>query len=109
MVIKKIEHHDHHHWHIDWAIKEIFIGLLILVVILTMVRIVETKATQSNTMYDSCLDACVKKSFSWTNNIPDDFEFNYDRTECIRVCNSMHREASGASSAAGSLRNDCRK
>ncbi len=109
MAIKKIEHHDHHHWHLDYTIKELFIGLLILVVILTMVRIVETKATESNTMYEACLDACVEKPFGWASTIPDDFKFNYDRTECIRVCNSMLRQASGASSAAGSLRNDCRK
>lgn len=92
MATKKIEHHNHHHWHIDWTIKELFIGLLILVAVLNIISIIETKATESNTMYDSCLDACVKKPFGWASNIPDDFEFNYDRTECIRVCNSMLKE-----------------
>lgn len=118
-----IEHHDHHHWHIGYGMKELFLGLLILVTITAMVRIIETKATESNTLYEACLDACVEKPFGWTTDIPEDFQFDYDRTECIRVCNSMLQQVSGATvskrsavelahvgrdrSATGSLCNDC--
>ena len=83
----KIE--EHHHWHLDMLLRELFVGVMILVTILTMVRIAEENISQDQDMYNTCLDACVAKPTTWNQN-PQVVNYDPDRVECIRVCNSFY-------------------
>ena len=70
-------------------IRELFTLLMILVVVLTFVRIIEDGLSREQDMYKSCLDACKAKPTYWNQN-PEIINFDHNRNECIRVCNSFH-------------------
>ena len=83
----KSKHHltQHHHYHLDKLIKDLIIFLVIIIVVGSAMTTIEKKVTQDIVVHKNCVNACYKEVFRFV----DESEVGYDRTQCIKSCNTL--------------------